>query len=322
MDRYSHNARLLHPKYWLAWFSLGILWLLIKLPYAWSTKIGKQLGRILYFFPTEIKNTTAINLRLCFPEKSAAQLNKMAAKNFEFLGIALFESMMAWFSSPKKIRSLFELHGYEHIEKALSQGKAVILITPHFTCIELAARFIGLQPKTGIMYRPHKKPFIHFIHETFRKRHFEHYIPSDRVRQLVTLLKQPNVIWYAYDLDCGEKSGVFAPFFGVPTSTLTSVSRIAQLNDVAVIPMSFYRSINDQIYRIEIAPALENFPSNNLLADATRLNAILEENIREHPEQYVWQYKRFKTRPKGQKRFYFSSHFPPRWIGPSQKQRD
>lgn len=111
-------------------------------------------------------------------------------------------------------------------------------------------------------------------------------------------------IWYAYDIDAGPKHSVFAPFFGIPTASLTSASRIAHISGAAVIPISFHRRDSDLGYDVLLSPPLENFPSNDPITDATRLNAIIEEAIRNKPEQYVWQYKRFKTRPQGESRLY------------------
>lgn len=317
MSKNIFNLSLLKPRYWPAWVSLGFLYLIIQLPNRIRMTLGKWLGKFLYWFPTRMKHTTEVNLKLCFPELSPKKQNELAKKNFTSLGIALIESATAWLLPNKKLQHLYQLYGYEYAESAFAKGKGIILITPHFTCVEMVARFIGMQNNFGILYRPHKKSFISYIHERFRKRHFIHYIPNNQIRQMLVALHHNKAIWYAYDIDAGEKHSVFAPFFGVPTATLTTVSRIARLSGAAIIPMNYYRRDDELGYDIILSPPLENFPTNDLLADATRLNAILEITIRQKPEQYIWQYKRFKTRPKGEKRFYYSSNFPPRRVGPT-----
>ena len=94
-------------------------------------------------------------------------------------------------------------------------------------------------------------------------------------------------------------------FFGIPTASLTAISRLARLTGAAIVPIQFYRRADQQGYDIILSPALSHFPSEDLTADATRLNACLEAAIRHTPQQYIWQYKRFKTRPQeGEKRFY------------------
>jgi Kdo2-lipid IVA lauroyltransferase/acyltransferase len=300
---------LLCPIFWPVWLGLGILWLIIQLPFRWRYRVGKSLGRLLYFFPNQMKHITEVNLELSFPELTAKERQRLAKANFASLGVALVESAMAWWLPDHKLQALYELKGYEHVTQALAKGKGVILLAPHFTCLEMVGRLIGMHYTFGVMYRPHKKPFISYIHAKFRKKHYTQYIPSNRVRELLKALRKNIPIWYAYDIDGGiKRSSVFAPFFNVPTSTLTSVSRLARLSGAAVIPMEYYRREDTLTYEITLSPPLKDFPTAELVADATRLNAILEASIRKHPDQYVWQYKRFKTRPSGERRFYYSTN--------------
>ena len=301
------NSTPYQPHYWPAWMLLGCLWLIAHLPIFLRLFFGKCLGKICHFFLTSAKQITEVNLKLCFPELTHKQRLQLEKKNFESLGIALIETVMALFLPRKKLESLYQIHGLEHAETAFKKGKGIILMTPHFTCVEIAARLIGMHDNFGVMYRPHKKKFIAYIHERFRKRHFKTYIPNNQVRKLFGALKQNKAIWYAFDIDAGMKTSVFAPFFGIPTATLNTVSRIAKLTHAAVIPMTYHRRKNGLGYDIILSPPLDHFPSGDLLVDATRLNSILEETIRQKPEQYVWQYKRFKTRPdRKEKRFYLT----------------
>jgi KDO2-lipid IV(A) lauroyltransferase len=295
---------LLNPIYWPAWCGFGLLWLITRLPYPWQITIGKNFGKFLYLFPTKLKHITDTNLQLCFPQLTLPQRRLLAKKNFISLGIGLIEAAMAWWLPDHKINGLYKIYGLEYAEKAFKKGKGIILIGPHFTCLEMVGRLIRKHYTFAVMYRPHKKAFISYIHERFRKKHYVNYIPRHRVRELLKALKNNMAIWYAYDIDAGIKHSVFAPFFGIPTASLTSASRIARLSNAALIPIHFYRRDSDLGYDVILSPPLENFPSDNPVVDATRLNAIVEKAIRAKPEQYVWQYKRFKTRPAGEKRLY------------------
>lgn len=304
MSLSKNNGLLFSPLYWPAWLGLGILWLITRLPYRLQIKCGAGLGRLLYLFPGQLKKITQINIGLCYPKLTPEEQRRMVKNSFASLGIGLVEAAMAWWLPDKKLQILYKVHGYEHFEKAHAKGKGIILLSPHFTCLEIIGRLMGMRYTFGVMYRPHKKALIAFIHERFRKKHYVSYIPSHGVHQLLTALKNNMPIWYAYDIDGGRKNSVFAPFFGLQTASLTAVTRIVNLTGAAVVPIGYYRRDDNTGYDIHLYPALESFPSNDLVEDATRLNAILEKIIREHPEQYVWQYKRFKTRPKGDKRFY------------------
>lgn len=302
------SYKFLSPLYWPAWLGLFLLWLIIHLPTRFQFFIGKFLGRFLFIFSTQMKHITFVNLKLCYPEMTTKNRLALAKKNFESLGIAMIESARGWWLPDHQLKNLYRIRGSHYLEKALQNGKGVILIAPHFTCLELIGRVLGMDFTFGVMYRVHKKPFISYLHSRFRKKHYTTYIPSHNVRKLLKALKDNLPIWYAYDIDGGSKRSVFAPFFNVSTSTLTTVSRIVKLTNATVLPLNYFRNEKDFTYEVEIAPPLEAFPTGNFENDATLLNHILETSIRKHPEQYVWQYKRFKTRPHGQKRFYFSTN--------------
>lgn len=301
----THKTRsLLHPLYWPAWLLLGILWLTTLLPHRAQIRLGAFLGRTLYRFPSKLKKITEVNIRLCFPEKSLEDRQKLAKKNFESLGIGLIEAAMAWWLPAKKLKDLYQIKGYEHVDRAFAKGKGIILVGPHFTCLEIISRLISAHHAYAALYRPHKKPLISFIQERFRQRGNVQWIPRHRLRELLRALENNKAIWYAYDVDGGDKNSVFAPFFGIQTASLTSVSRIKKLSDAAIIPFRFHRREDNFKYEVVISPPIENFPSEDEIQNATLLNQVIEDAIREHPEQYVWQYKRFKTRPAGEARIY------------------
>lgn len=294
----------INPLYWPIWLIIGLLWLATRMPFKAQLYCGKYVGKLLYCFPGKIKFITTLNIQLCFPELSVAEQNKLIKNNFENLGRALFETAMAWWLPDDKLQQLLHIRGIEHGDQALAQGKGIILLSPHFACLEMIGRLIAMKYAFTAMYKPHKKQFIAFLLEQFRSRQHVTYIPSNRMRLLTTALEKNEPVWYAYDVDGGKKHSVFAPFFGISSASLTSVSRLAKLTGAAVVPIQFYRRDDNSGYEIVLSPALSQFPSSNAILDATRLNKCLEDAIRLKPEQYIWQYKRFKTRPDGEKRFY------------------
>jgi len=294
----------LNPLYWPIWLMVGLLWLSTRLPYKTQLRIGRWLGKIIYLFPSKIRSITEINIKLCFPKLTENKQKQLIKNNFENLGVGLLETAMAWWLPDQKLERLLYIQGLEHGLAALDRGKGVILLSPHFTCLEMIGRLIAMKYSFTAMYRPHKKAFINFMLERFRRRQKVHYIPRSRMRTLTTALEHNEPVWYAYDVDAGKKRSVFAPFFGIQTASITAISRLAKLTGAAIVPIQFNRRDDHKGYEIILSPALENFPSACPSTDAGRLNECLEKAIRHKPEQYIWQYKRFKTRPEGEKRFY------------------
>lgn len=293
------------PLTWPAWIGMGCLWLITRLPVSWQFGIGRTMGNIIYRCSPKLRNISATNIDICFPNLSAEERDALLKKNFEALGIGLIETAMAWWMPDSRLKNCaVTLNGVEHAEEAFKKGKGIILLGPHFICLEIIGRMLGSKYSFAVMYRPHKKHLVAYIQERFRQKYQIKTIARHRMRELLNTLNSNMAVWYAYDIDAGEKRSVFAPFFGVQTASLTAVTRIVNMCDTAIIPIDFYRVDGKWGYEINLSAPLENFPGADYTEDATRLNKLLEQAIRKKPEQYIWQYKRFKTRPPGEKRFY------------------
>ena len=117
-------------------------------------------------------------------------------------------------------------------------------------------------------------------------------------------MRQGRAIWYAPDQDYGPKLSLFVPLFGVPAATVTATSKFAKLGRAQVIPMRQTRLPKGQGYLIELEPPLQNFPGESDEQDCLRLNQWIEQAITQHPEQYLWAHRRFKTRPEGEAKLY------------------
>jgi KDO2-lipid IV(A) lauroyltransferase len=124
------------------------------------------------------------------------------------------------------------------------------------------------------------------------------------MRGTLKSLKSGRVLWYLPDQDYGLSQSLFAPFFGLQAATVHATSRMAHKTNASVIPVTFTRLANAKGYKIIIETALDNFPSNDLLKDSTRINQLIENRVRLQPDQYLWVHRRFKNRPDGEKDYY------------------
>jgi len=297
-------SHLFAPRYWFIWLMLGILRLIIKLPFKWQFRFGRYLGRIIVLFPSKMRNTTLTNLQLCFPELSAVQRQQLLRKNFESIGIAMIETALGWWIPDAAIKDLAHIHGFEHVKAALQRGKGIILCSAHFTSLELAGRLFAQHLPIAVMYRAQKNLLLNKITSEARAKHYKKIIQREDIRGMLRCLKENNAIWYTADIDAGQVNSVFVPFFGIKAASITATPRYAKISGAAVIPSFFYRREDGKGYDIVFEPALTEFPSDNIEQDVTRINQVIEAAIRKQPDQYIWQYKRFKTRPEGEERFY------------------
>ena len=286
------------PWHWPAWLAAGLLWSSSRLPWRARLAVGRALGRLTRGMAGKRRRVAARNLALCLPDTPATEREQLLRDHFESLGIGLMEMAMAWWTPAHRLPPV-EVCGMEHLEAAREQGKGVILLSPHFTTLEISGRLL-LEHMQGIprpMYRPLDNPVLESIVAGNRRRLFGDLIPRDNIRSLVRLLRRGEVVWYAPDQSYRGKQSAMVDFFGIPAPTNTGTSRLAAMTGAPVVPFFVQRLGDTRGYRLHLWPALEDFPGADPVADSLRVNHIFERQISHCPEQYWWVHQRFKKRP-------------------------
>lgn len=286
--------RLLAPRYWPTWAGVGLLRLLALLPFPLMLQLGRLLGALLRHLPTGLVRIARRNLELCFPQLDVAARERLLDRHFASLGIALLEIPLAWWSSPARFGRLVHLEGREHLEAALARGRGAILLTAHFTPIELAGRALASITRIGFLYRPTKNAALAYALEHFRAGYGGRGIPRDDIRGFISALRNNECVWYAPDQSYRKKGAEMVPLFGIPAATNTLTSRLARITESPVLPYFIQRLPGTQGYRAVIHPPFENFPSEDAVADTARYNHMIEGQVALAPEQYLWIHRRFK----------------------------
>ncbi|MEI7367398.1 Kdo(2)-lipid IV(A) acyltransferase [Pectobacterium colocasium] len=301
----SFNRSLLHPRYWLTWLGIGILYLIVLLPYPVLYRIGTALGHLaLRLLPKRV-NVAARNLELCFPEMSQAERDALVRKNFESVGMGVIETGMAWFWPDWRIERWFTVTGLEHIRPVPEKQQGVLLIGLHFLTLELGARIFGIHnPGIGV-YRPNDNKLIDWLQTWGRMRSNKSMLDRKDLKGMIRALKQGEIIWYAPDHDYGPQSSVFAPLFAVEKAATTRGSyMLIKTARPAVVPFVPRRLPDGKGYELLIQPAEQGAPVDNETATAVWMNTVVEQNILLARDQYMWLHRRFKTRPEGELSLY------------------
>ncbi len=287
------------PKYWFTWLAYAWMRTIVFLPFSWQVWVGKRLGRVLHFILFPRRHVADQNLTVCFPELSDQERDALRRKHFESIGVSVTEMAMAWYGSKQTIRDLIHVEGEEHLRDALAKGKGVILFCAHFTTIEFFSPALEqLCPHVCAMFRIQRDEMINVIMTRGRRRSVDKLFQKDSSREMLRSLAENSAVWYAADQSYRRKYSALVPFFGVPAMTNTATSRLAKISGATVLTYFGRRLPDDSGYVLNIGAPLENFPSDDLVEDTTRLMKELETYVRQCPEQYCWIHKRFKGRPE------------------------
>ena len=286
--------RLFAPRYWPTWLGLGLLRIFATLPFAWLIRMGTGLGALMFRLQLPFTRTARRNIELCLPHLNEAEREKLLARHFASLGIGLFETAFTWWASPERFGRIVTIEGRENLEAALARGQGVILLTAHFTTLEIGARILASVEPTSFLYRPTRNEVLAWSLARCRCRFGGHPIPRDDIRALIKALKHNECVWYAPDQSYRKKGAQMVELFGIPAATNTFTSRLARMTGATVLPYFFERLPGAQGYRAVIHPAFDNFPSEDPVADTERYNHLIEAQVRKVPEQYLWIHRRFK----------------------------
>lgn len=293
------------PKYWLTWFGIGLLYILVLLPYPVIYWLGTRLGRFSKIFLKKRVQIAERNLELCFPQMPKSEREALVNKNFESVGMGLFETGMAWFWPEWRVKRWFKVSGLEHIKKVKDSGQGILLIGIHFLTLELGARIFGIcNPGVGV-YRPNDNPVMDWLQTWGRLRSNKFMLDRKDVKGMIRSLKAGEIIWYAPDHDYGPRKSVFVPLFAVDkAATTTGTYILAKTSNPALIPFTPKRLPEGKGYELIISPPVADFPIDNEENTAKAMNKVVEQEILRAPDQYMWLHRRFKTRPEGEASLY------------------
>jgi len=298
------TENLLRPALIPVWISVGFLWLLHWLPLSLQAALGNALGWLLSLRPGKRRRVVATNLALCFPDTPEPVRKRWLRQTFQASMRAVLEHGILWWGSETRVRRLIRI---DNPEAALGDGvRPVIWLAPHFVGLDMGGVRLTMDRQIASIYAPAKDPVTdkYMRHGRTRFSDIVLIARNEGLKSTLNAIKSRLPFYYLPDQDHGRHNAVFVPFFGVTAATVSALPRLAKLTDAQIIPVITRQLPGGQGYRVRFYPPWDNYPSGDLEADVTRMNAFIEERIREMPEQYLWLHRRFKTRPPGEVSLY------------------
>lgn len=285
---------------------LASLWSLHWLPLGLQAALGRGLGRLGWHLAAGRRKVALRNLALCFSELNEGEREALAREHFRWLGRSLLERGLLWYASPERLRRLIRVEGDVHL--AERSERPVMWLAPHFMALDVAGASVLLfQKRKGISIYQRQSDAVMdraLRHGRLRLGNAEIFSRDEAGKALVRAIRRGDGFFNLPDMDFGTRDAAFVPFFGVPATTLLAPSRLAKALNMVVQPVVAEILPGGAGYVVRYQEPWADFPSDDPVADAARMNRWIESEIRKLPAQYLWVHRRFKTRPPGEPSLY------------------
>jgi len=290
----------------MSFLFIGLMRFIAVLPLPLLRSLGRAIGWLLWHLARTRRQVALTNLTLCFSEKSQAEIEKIAYDHFVYFAQSLVDRAWLWHAPLSKVRSRLKWRGSQDAMNLLDTQLPKIVFAPHFVGLDAGGTAVTLRTDqtTAFIFMPQRNQILEDWVSQGRSRagKVKPYFRHTGVKQIMTGLRQGETLHLSPDMDFGPQESIFVPFMGFSTATVPSLSRFARLGKAAVFML--VTRLTHEGYEIEALPIWENFPTEDLIHDTTRMNEALEAAIRLSPAQYYWVHKRFKTRPEGETSVY------------------
>lgn len=287
-----------------AWVVYAFLWLLAHLPFKLLMALGRGLGWLFRLFFTSRRQVVEKNLKACFPQKDQTAIDALIRQNYRETGMMVAQTLRTFLNRSPKYFANLEIKGKHHLQSCLDKGQGVLLVSGHFTALDVGGRAISEQFPVAGVYRPHKSPVQEYVVKKSRESYAKKMFTRDELKGIVKYLKSGGIVWYAPDQDYRRGQSVFSDFFGIPASTITATHQLARISGCQVMFFAVKRIDEKPYYELSLSPPLKHFPSKDEQVDTDRINLGIEKMVKYAPAQYLWLHKRFKTRPGDFDKFY------------------
>ena len=285
---------------------LALIWLLHWLPLGVQAVLGRGLGRGMHALARGRRAVALRNVELCLPELDLPARQALVREHFQWLARSLLERAVLWHASPERLRRLIHVEG--DIQLAERSDRAVMWLVPHFLAVDVAGMATQIfQKHRGFdVYAPQSNVVLDqaLLRGRARFGTADFYTRQDGARPIVRAIRQGHAFFNPCDMDFGLRDAAFVPFFGHPAATLLAPSRLARSMNMIVQPVVAEILPGGQGWRVDFMEPWTDWPSDDPVADAARMNRFIETQIRLCPAQYLWVHKRFKTRPPGEPSLY------------------
>lgn len=279
---------------------MGLLGAYALLPRRLRFVLSGALGALAYRLEARRRRYVRTNLELCYPRLSETERAALGRRYFRYYLRILLDLPLAWWGGETRLARRVMLSGREHLDRALAADRRVILLTGHQIGLDFGVLGLSREYPMVSVYKPFRNPLVDRLMFRARTRFGLQLLARGQgLRPVVRSVREGAVLYYIPDEDLGPEQSVFAPFFGIPKASLSTLGRLARMCDAEVIPCATCYDAANDVYRVHLGPVMAGYPSGDTEADTAAMNRELERLVELCPAQYMWGLRLFRTRPAG-----------------------
>ncbi len=293
----------LKPRFWGVWGALAVALPFSLLPLKFHRGLARRAAR---FILTKRKDSKAavslkVNLDTAFADKSDSEKMAIAEQCLTTAGTFLMRFPRLSLRSRKYLDKNTEIIGLEHLETLKNQGEKIILLAPHTWSIDVLPVLLASRDlPVAAMVKKQKNPVTDWLMNRQRLQYGGRiHERSDGIKHFLKSVKEGFLGYYLPDQDHGRDSSIFVDFFGNPKATLPGIGKLTKISKGYIVPTFTCFDADSGKFIVHIFPPWEGYPTGDDHVDARAMNAFIEQQVAQHPEQYMWNLQFFKTRQDG-----------------------
>ncbi len=291
-------------------------WAILKglglLPRRAARAVGRQIGLAVYRLAGGLRRTGRRNLEIAFPEKTESERERILRGAFANLGRQLGEfSQLPKLRTPEDAYRTIRFEGRERVMEALASGRGVLFLTGHMGAWELGPFCLRLSgsPPVNFLVRRIDNPRVEALADQYRSLGGNRTIDKrDAARGVLSALRGGEGVGILIDLNTLDHESIFVNFFGRQASTTPGLAVFALRTDAVVIPVFSHWDEEKSHHVLHFQEPVEvvrtGSKEDDIRENTQRFTKIVEAFVREHPDQWLWIHKRWKTRPPGEPGIY------------------
>jgi KDO2-lipid IV(A) lauroyltransferase len=288
----------------LGWFALRFFAVLIqRLPLSFALRIGEGLGLLAYGVIPKRRRIALDNLKHAFPDKPHSELKHIIRELGKNLGRNIIEFLRLPLMKPADINRYIEFIGLDNLDRAISEGKGVFILTAHFGNWDLlAAAMVFKGYPTNLVTKFLRSELLNTLWLDYRRRVKVNIMYREgSLREIVRHLKNNELMGFVLDQNTKREEGVLVNFFGRPAYTIPSLATLSHRLEVPVVPGFIIRK-KGPYHKVVFEPAV-TFQKRETLDESIVYNTqvytdVIERYIRQYPDHWIWMHRRWKTQPR------------------------